>query len=124
MKRFLNIIMVISACMVLAVSCKEEDNVVSEFSIDKTEIAVGADGGSELLEIKGNVKWQGTSESSWLKFSPSNGEGAATCEVLVDSSVVAEPREGVITFMAAGQTTATTVKVMQMGYAKGIFVSE
>lgn len=124
MKRFLNIIMVISACMVLAVSCKEEDNVVSEFSIDKTEIAVGADGGSELLEIKGNVKWQGTSESSWLKFSPSNGEGAATCEVLVDSSVVAEPREGVIIFMAAGQTTATTVKVMQMGYAKGIFVSE
>lgn len=124
MKRFLNIIMVISACMVLAVSCKEEDNVVSEFSIDKTEIAVGADGGSELLEIKGNVKWQGTSESSWLKFCPSNGEGAATCEVLVDSSVVAEPREGVITFMAAGQTTATTVKVMQMGYAKGIFVSE
>lgn len=116
--------MVISACMVLAVSCKEEDNVVSEFSIDKTEIAVGADGGSELLEIKGNVKWQGTSECSWLKFSPSNGEGAATCEVLVDSSVVAEPREGVITFMAAGQTTATTVKVMQMGYAKGIFVSE
>lgn len=124
MKRFLNIIMVISACMVLAVSCKEEDNVVSEFSIDKTEIAVGADGGSELLEIKGNVKWQGTSECSWLKFSPSNGEGAATCEVLVDSSVVAEPREGVITFIAAGQTTATTVKVMQMGYAKGIFVSE
>lgn len=124
MKRFLNIIMVISACMVLAVSCKEEDNVVSEFSIDKTEIAVGADGGSELLEIKGNVKWQGTSESSWLKFSPSNGEGAATCEVLVDSSVVAEPREGVITFMAAGQTTATTVKVMQTGYAKGVFVSE
>lgn len=124
MKRFLNIIMVISACMVLAVSCKEEDNVVSEFSIDKTEIAVGADGGSELLEIKGNVKWQGTSESSWLKFSPSNGEEAATCEVLVDSSVVAEPREGVITFMAAGQTTATTVKVMQMGYAKGVFVSE
>ena len=124
MKRFLNIIMVISACMVLAVSCKEEDSVVSEFSIDKTEIAVGADGGSELLEIKGNVKWQGTSECSWLKFSPSNGEGAATCEVLVDSSVVAEPREGVITFMAAGQTTATTVKVMQMGYAKGIFVSE
>ncbi|WP_337558863.1 BACON domain-containing protein [Phocaeicola plebeius] len=124
MKRFLNIIMVISACMVSAVSCKEEDNVVSEFSIDKTEIAVGADGGSELLEIKGNVKWQGTSESSWLKFSPSNGEGAATCEVLVDSSVVAEPREGVITFMAAGQTTATTVKVMQMGYAKGVFVSE
>lgn len=124
MKRFLNIIMVISAYMVLAVSCKEEDNVVSEFSIDKTEIAVGADGGSELLEIKGNVKWQGTSECSWLKFSPSNGEGAATCEVLVDSSVVAEPREGVITFMAAGQTTATTVKVMQMGYAKGVFVSE
>ena len=124
MKRFLNIIMVISACMVLAVSCKEEDNVVSEFSIDKTEIAVGADGGSELLEIKGNLKWQGTSECSWLKFSPSNGEGAATCEVLVDSSVVAEPREGVITFMAAGQTTATTVKVMQMGYAKGVFVSE
>lgn len=116
--------MVISACMVLAVSCKEEDNVVAEFSIDKTEIAVGADGGSELLEIKGNVKWQGTSECSWLKFSPSNGEGAATCEVLVDSSVVAEPREGVITFMAAGQTTATTVKVMQMGYAKGVFVSE
>lgn len=124
MKRFLNIIMVISACMVLAVSCKEEDNVVAEFSIDKTEIAVGADGGSELLEIKGNVKWQGTSECSWLKFSPSNGEGAATCEVLVDSSVVAEPREGTITFMAAGQNSATTVKVMQMGYAKGIFVSE
>ena len=116
--------MIISACMVLAISCKEEDNVVSEFSIDKTEIAIGADGGSELLEIKGNVKWQGTSESSWLKFSPSNGEGSAICEVLVDSSVVAEPREGVITFMAAGQTSATTVKVMQMGYAKGIFVSE
>lgn len=124
MKRFFNTIMIISACMVLAISCKEEDNVVSEFSIDKTEIAIGADGGSELLEIKGNVKWQGTSESSWLKFSPSNGEGSAICEVLVDSSVVAEPREGVITFMAAGQTSATTVKVMQMGYAKGIFVSE
>ena len=66
---------------------------MSEFSIDeRRRLRVGADGGSELLEIKGNVKWQGTSESSWLKFSPSNGEGAATCEVLVDSSVVAEPR--------------------------------
>ena len=59
MKRFLNIIMVISACMVLAVSCKEEDNVVSEFSIDKTEIAVGADGGSELLEIKRQCEMAG-----------------------------------------------------------------
>ena len=83
-------------------SCKEDDEITSEFSLDKEEIAVGENGGLEIVNVGGNVKWQTTTDATWVRVVPSSGVGAASCEIQVDSSVVADFRNAEIQFMAQG----------------------
>lgn len=117
--------LVAGLCSVIALcfySCKEEDELASEFSLDKEEIAIGEDGGIETVNVGGNVKWQTTTEATWVRVIPSSGVGAAVCEILVDSSVVADFRSAEIQFMAQGLAAPKVLKVVQAGYAKGVFV--
>ena len=103
-------------------SCKEDDEITSEFSLDKEEIAVGENGGIEIVNVGGNVKWQTTTDATWVRVVPSSGVGAASCEIQVDSSVVADFRNAEIQFMAQGLAAPKILKVVQAGYAKGVFV--
>lgn len=103
-------------------SCKEDDEIASEFSLDKEEIAVGENGGIEIVNVGGNVKWQTTTDATWVRVVPSSGVGAASCEIQVDSSVVADFRNAEIQFMAQGLAAPKILKVVQAGYAKGVFV--
>lgn len=102
-------------------SCKEDDEVASDFSLDKEEITIGENGGIETVNVGGNVKWQTTTDATWVHVVPSSGVGAATCEIQIDSSVVADFRNAEIQFMAQG-LAPKVLKVVQAGYAKGVFV--
>ena len=103
-------------------SCKEDDDIASEFSLDKEEITIGENGGIEIVNVGGNVKWQTTTNATWVRVVPSSGVGAASCEIQIDSSVVADFRNAEIQFMAQGLATPKILKVVQAGYAKGVFV--
>lgn len=117
--------LVAGLCSVIALcfySCKEEDELASDFSLDKEEIAIGENGGVETVNVGGNVKWQTTTEATWVRVMPSSGVGATVCEIQVDSSVVADFRSAEIQFMAQGLAAPKVLKVVQAGYAKGVFV--
>lgn len=103
-------------------SCKEDDDIASEFSLDKEEITIGENGGIEIVNVGGNVKWQTTTNATWVRVVPSSGVGAASCEIQIDSSVVADFRNAEIQFMAQGLAAPKILKVVQVGYAKGVFV--
>lgn len=103
-------------------SCKEDDDIASEFSLDKEEITIGENGGIEIVNVGGNVKWQTTTNATWVRVVPSSGVGAASCEIQIDSSVVADFRNAEIQFMAQGLAAPKILKVVQAGYAKGVFV--
>lgn len=107
--------------MALLGSCKDENELSSAFSVDKEEIAIGENGGVETIQVNGDVKWQTSVNATWVRVLPSNGVGSALCEVKVDSSVVADFRNAEIQFMAEGNATKT-IKVVQAGYAKKIYV--
>lgn len=103
-------------------SCKEDDDIASEFSLDKEEITIGENGGIEIVNVGGNVKWQTTTNATWVRVVPSSGVGAASCEIQIDSSVVADFRNAEIQFMVQGLAAPKILKVVQAGYAKGVFV--
>lgn len=107
--------------MALLNSCKDENEVTSGFSIDKEEIAIGENGGTETVQVNGDVKWQTTVDATWVRILPSNGVGSTLCEIKVDSSVVADFRSAEIQFMAEGNATKI-LKITQAGYEKGVYV--
>lgn len=107
--------------MALLNSCKDENEMTSGFSVDKKELTIGENGGTETVQVSGDVQWQTTVDATWVRVLPSNGVGSTLCEVKIDSSVVAEPRYAEIQFMAPGGKTET-VHVTQTGYMKGVFV--
>ena len=44
MKKIVNSVVTLTACLLCLMSCKEDEEVITTLSIDKTEITMGADG--------------------------------------------------------------------------------
>lgn len=122
MKKIFNNILLLLFSSVVIFSCKEDEKVSVAFSLSTEELAFGENGGTELIEVTSNSNWQATTEATWLKITPSSGMESGVCEIKVDSSVVADFRNAEILFMADGMSSAKTLKIVQAGYAKGIYV--
>ena len=99
MKKIFNNILLLLLASVIVLSCKEDEKVVVAFSLSAEELAFGEDGGTELVEVTSNSKWQATTDATWLKVSPSSGLESGVCEIAVDSSVVADYRNAEIMFI-------------------------
>lgn len=121
MKKIVNSVVALMVCAVCLFSCKEDEELVTTLSIDKSEITMNADGGVELVTVSGNVNWQTSTDASWVKLTPSAGSGPGICEVSVDSSVIAGFRETEIRFYSSNNAYKT-IKVVQAGYEKGIYI--
>lgn len=122
MKKIFNNILLLLFASAIVLSCKEDEKVVVAFSLSAEELAFGEDGGTELVEVTSNSKWQATTDATWLKVSPSSGLESGVCEIAVDSSVVADYRNAEIMFMADGMQSVKIIKVVQAGYAKGLYI--
>lgn len=121
MKKIVNSIIALAACALCLFSCKEDDELTTTLSIDKTDIAMGADGGVEQVTVSGDVNWQTSTDASWIKMTPAAGSGPGICEIKVDSSVLAGFREAEVIFYSSNNAIQK-VKVVQAGYEKGVFV--
>lgn len=103
-------------------ACNEDDDYV-RFSVDKAELTLGAEGGTESLIVKSATEWVATASEPWLMVSPANGIGTTECKIVVDSTLLNDMRTATIRF--ANQVEAPlTVKVNQTGFDKMIRVEE
>ena len=101
------------------VACNDDDDKSENFSLDKSEITFGAEGGADVLLVESNDNWTVSVSEPWLSVSPASGTGNAACRVVVDSSLVNEMRTASVRFTPSVMP-AMAVTVKQMGYGKMI----
>lgn len=123
MKSLLKLALGLIVCMGFFASCEKDDNGIIGFSLDKSELTVGAEGGTENIMVSSETEWVAIASEPWLMVSPANGIGTASCKVVIDSTLVNEVRSATIQFTPNGQP-AQTVTVNQTGFGKMISVSE
>ena len=109
----------------MTASCSDSDDVdiPGGLSIDKEQIEIGAQGGSEQLAIAASQNWVANVDEPWLMLTPANGVGSTTATVVADSTLMNGRRTTDIAFIGDnGQRR--TVSVLQFGYGKQIDIKE
>ena len=109
----------------MTASCSDSDDVdiPGGLSIDKEQIEIGAQGGSEQLAIAASQNWVANVDEPWLMLTPANGVGSTTATVVADSTLMNGRRSTDIAFIGDnGQRR--TVSVVQFGYGKQIDIKE
>ena len=109
----------------MTASCSDNDDVEipGGLAIDKEQIEIGAEGGSEQLAIAASQNWVANVDEPWLMLTPANGVGSTTATVVVDSTLMNGRRTTDIVFIGDnGQRR--TVSVKQFGYGKQIDIKE
>lgn len=126
MKYLLKIILGLTILAGAAVSCKDDDDDnagITGFSVNREDITIGADGGTDVIKVVSGSEWVAQSSSPWVSITPANGMGNTECTVVIDSTLVNEIRTAEIRFIPKGQTEQK-ISVHQTGYGKGIYVEE
>ena len=109
----------------MTASCSDNDDVEipGGLVIDKEQIEIGVEGGSEQLAIAASQNWVANVDEPWLMLTPANGVGSTTATVVVDSTLMNGRRTTDIVFIGDnGQRR--TVSVKQFGYGKQIDIKE
>ena len=109
----------------MTASCSDSDDVdiPGGLAIDKEQIEIAAEGGSEQLAIAASQNWVANVDEPWLMLTPANGVGSTTATVVVDSTLMNGRRTTDIAFIGDnGQRRTVTVK--QFGYGKQIDIKE
>ena len=124
MKSLLKIAFSIVAGMCIFAACDDsDDNAVSGLSIDTEEITLGAEGGTEKVNVAAGTKWIAKVDQPWVQVMPANGIGSAECTIVVDTTLSNKVRHAAITFMPEG-AAAQKLEVHQTGYGKMIGISK
>lgn len=109
----------------MTASCSDSDDVdiPGGLAIDKEQIEIAAEGGSEQLAIAASQNWVANVDEPWLMLTPANGVGSTTATVVADSTLKNGRRTTDIVFIGDnGQRRTVTVK--QFGYGKQIDIKE
>ena len=124
MKYFSKITLGLILCMGIISSCKDYDETrIDGISLDKEEIAIGAEGGTEKIAVSSNDQWVVRVSKPWIAVSPANGFGSAVCELTIDSTLTNVARTAQISFTMNGREPSL-VTVTQFGFGKQILVKE
>lgn len=124
MKYFNKITLGLILCVGFATSCKDDDEVgVDGITIDKEEITIGAEGGTEKIAVSSDGQWVTRVSEPWIAVSPANGLGSAVCDLAIDSTLTNAARTAQIRFSMDGREPRL-VTVTQFGFGKQILVRE
>lgn len=112
-------------CMGLMTSCKDDDEIgiPGGIAVDREEITIVAEGGTEKIAVSSNSNWVSSSSQPWISISPANGLGSADCSLAIDSTLSEKSREAQIRFSVEGQESKS-IRVIQFGYGKQIILKE
>ncbi len=121
MKNIVKIALGLIACVTLFTACKDDESPVP-FQLDKTELTVGAEGAEETIAVTSPDEWIAVASEPWVMISPANGIGSATCNVVIDSTLINGVRTADIKFTSKGQVQV--VKVNQTGFGHVIAIEQ
>jgi endoglucanase len=117
MKSLKIILFVLFGFLMFHTSCTgDKDEVLDSLEVDKKEISIAAQGGSDMFTLKTSVgKWAiENSNPEWLTLSASSGESPQAMISLVVSTLTPEQRNATLT-ITAGNATPVVVTVTQPG---------
>ena len=114
---------VLAAGLFTACSDKDDVEIPGGLALDKEEIALGPQGGTEQIAIAASQDWVANTSEPWLMLSPANGVGSVEGTIKVDSTLSNTLRSTELRFKGAnGQSRKLTIT--QFGYGKQIFLKE
>lgn len=114
---------VLAAGLFTACSDKDDVDIPGGLALDKEEIAIGPQGGTEQIAIAASQDWVANTSEPWLMLSPANGVGSVEGTIKVDSTLSNTLRSTEISFQGAnGQSRKLTIT--QFGYGKQIFLKD
>lgn len=115
--------LVLFAAFTGACTDDDEPSIPAGLTVDKEEITVGPEGGSEMISISASDSWVANASAPWVLVSPANGIGAAEGSIVIDSTLEAGARNTELRFKMAG-AQSKTVNVIQFGFGKQIYLKE
>ena len=108
--KFLNNSMIWSLilCAGLVVSCKDDDEpgIPGGLALDKTEIAIGPEGGTERVQVTSSTNWVSSVSAPWVSVSPANGFGSVASVLTVDSTLENTARTLEVRYTPQGTTAS------------------
>lgn len=114
---------VLAAGLFTACSDKDDVDIPGGLALDKEEIAIGPQGGTEQIAIAASQDWVANTSEPWLMLSPANGVGSVEGTIKVDSTLSNTLRSTELSFQGAnGQRRKLTIT--QFGYGKQIFLKD
>ena len=106
MKR--NILYIVAlVSMIIVSACAPEAEISLSFDVDRIEI--GPEGGVRTIEVTVGEDWVARTNEPWIAFSPANGKATEKCKIVIDSTLVFEPREDVVRIQTASGYKDITV---------------
>lgn len=85
----------VGLCALVVVGCANDDKKVG-VTIDTDNIEIGAEGGTHNIKITADDSWIAQTNDPWITVSPANGRGTAVCQIIIDSALLNEPRQGLV----------------------------
>lgn len=124
MKYFNKITLGLILCAGFVSSCKDDDETGFDgITVDKEEITIGAEGGTEKISISSNDQWVARVSDPWIAVSPANGMGSADCVLAIDSTLENVARTAKVRF-SMDNREPRMVTVTQFGFGKQILVRD
>lgn len=114
--------MLCMAAITLAVSCSEDKTSVN-FGIDQRDFQLGPEGGVRDLRISASGRWEATASEPWVLISPANGEGSTTCQIRIDSTLLAGATRTASVRLATRTNEQQLITITQQGFEKELKVS-
>lgn len=125
MKKYINIVLMSVAVMLVA-ACVPEDNVT--FGVDFGEeeaVSVGPEGGVRTIKVSSPGEWVAITEDPWITVSPANGRGSAECRVSIDSTLLFTDRTGVVRIQSLDDSEhKEDMEVVQKGFDHQIVLDD
>ena len=113
---------IILLSVLLFAACQDE-NLLPRFEVDKPVITIGAEGGTEFLQVSSPTEWVAMSTEPWVSISPANGIGETRCNISIDSTLVDGARTATLYFRTLGEGDLQ-VSVNQLGFGKQIILED
>ena len=113
---------IIFLSVLLFAACQDE-NLLPRFEVDKPVITIGAEGGTEFLQVSSPTEWVAMSTEPWVSISPANGIGETRCNISIDSTLVDGSRTATLYFRTLDEGDLR-VSVNQLGFGKQIILED
>ena len=100
----------------LAIVACSDDKSASDMTLQSNNIRMEAAGGVEKIKIDMADRWIASTDNPWITVSPANGIGSTVCEFKIDSSLTAEPRQGVVRIQNLSTWEYKEIIIDQQGF--------